>query len=193
MSPSPNLIARPALEPGLLESGAAPDLTIREASELGLAVLQARRGQEASLGRCVREHFGTDLPAGPRRTNCGAPSFAGLAPGRWLAIEEQAGNALAQRLRGAVSSFATVVDQTDACCVLQLSGLAVRSRLASLVPVDIHPGAFPLEGFALTRLGHCAVMLWRLPDATDGASFVIAAPRSYAASLWHSLTGPAHA
>lgn len=185
---TPRLVPRAALSAECLTAADLPGVTVRERTGLGIAVLVARKGRHAALAQRVRERFGIELPRAPCRACAGPLAFAAIGPARWLATLEAAEQVLADSLRSAVGSSASVVDQSDGHCVLRLEGPRARAALARIAPVDVHPRTFRIGDVAATRAGHLAVTLWRVDDLGEGAPvFEIAAQRSYAASLWQAL------
>lgn len=154
---------------------------------LGLAIVLANKGQTGILAQRVREHFGIELPDGPRRVNTGDIGFAGFAPESWLATREDGGNAFSESLRQVIGDCAAIVDHTDGYVVLRLTGAKVREALAKIVPIDLHASAFKPGDVAVTMAAHMDATLWRLEDAGGVAVFEIAVFRSFAGSFWHSL------
>lgn len=171
----------------------APDqgdgVTFNDRHGLAMASVLAKAGQGAALALRVREHFGVDLPQGPRRSVAGVVAFLGTGPGAWLVTSENGCDSFAVQLRDKLGDLASVSDQSDGYAVLRLSGFKVREALAKLVPVDLHPRAFQVGDVAVTVAAHIGVTLWRSENRNDGAPvFEIAAFRSFASSLWHALS-----
>jgi sarcosine oxidase subunit gamma len=170
----------------LTQPGAGVLVTDRDG--LGLATVIARRRQGVALNARVRERYGVDLPSGPSRIEAGSVAFAGTAPGAWLATCKGAPNTFALELREAFGGLASVCDQSDGYAVLRLSGPQVRATLRKMLPIDLHPTAFRPGDVAVTIAAHIGVTVWRLADDDDGVPvFELAAFRSMAASLWHTI------
>lgn len=96
------------------------------------------------------------------------------APGSWLCLHVPGAPppvAAAQR---------TPLDGSRA--VFELSGALAREALATLLPLDLHPRAFPDGAAAATLAAQIPLLLWR-----DGAAFRLACARSYGASLHAAL------
>lgn len=116
-------------------------------------------------------------------------AIAGTGPGAWLVSMERGGNAFSASLRDVLESVASVSDQSDGQAVLRLAGPRVRDTLSKLVPIDVHPRAFPVGNVAVTVAAHIGATLWRLGDRADEEPvFEIAVYRSLAASFWHALS-----
>lgn len=155
---------------------------------LGLATVLVRKGKRAALAERVRQNFGIELPNGALRAVSGDVAWAGTGVGAWLATHDTAGNAFAAQLRHALGDVASVSDQSDGYAVLRLSGPNIRDALCKLVPVDLHPRAFPIGQVAVTMAAHIGTTLWRLEDSPERhAVYELVLFRSLAASLWHAL------
>ncbi len=173
-------------------SAAGRGVLVSDRDGLGLATVLARKAQLGALAARVREHYGMDLPDGPRRAAAGETAFVGTGPGAWLATCERGANAFAASLAQVLGATASVSDQSDGLAILRLTGPNVRDVLAKLVAIDVHPQAFRPGDAAGTTLSHMGVTLWRLEDGGDGAAvFELAIFRSLAGSLWHALDASA--
>ncbi len=149
----------------------------------GMAVIAilVRRGQFAALTEAFRRRWSLDLPPGPHRVEAGAVSVVGFAPGRWLFLQETADpTGLAASLAQDLAGLASVVDLSDARCVLRLWGPRLRAVLAKGLPIDIHPERFGPNDAASSMIALIDVQLWQLDDRP---CFDLAVPRSYAGSL----------
>jgi sarcosine oxidase subunit gamma len=181
------LAARSAFSGLLVAAGNGRGVTVIDRDGLGMATVTARKGALEPLSGRIRQHFGLELPGGPTLVSAGGVSFAGTAPAAWLAMRERGGNEFPAALRQLVGASAAVTDQSDGYGVLRLTGPEVRSALAKLVPIDIHPRAFKPGAVAATLAAHMGLILWRLEDAGVVPVFEIAVFRSLAASFWHAL------
>ena len=149
----------------------------------GVAVIAviARRGQFAALTEKFRSRWGLALPPGPHRVEAGEVSVVSIAPGRWLFLQETADpTALAATLATELAGLASIVDLSDARCILQLWGPRLRAVLAKGLPIDIHPERFGPNDAAASMIALIDVQLWQLDDRP---CFELAVPRSYAGSL----------
>jgi methylglutamate dehydrogenase subunit D len=152
---------------------------------LGIATVLAARAQIPALSRRLHEHFGIELPLGPRRVAAGEIAFAATGPGAWLVTHETDGKALASAIEG----LAAMTDQTGAYGVLRLSGSRVRDLLCKLVPLDLHARAFRIGDVGATICGHAGLTVWRLADTDAGAPvFEVAVYRSFAGYFWRLLS-----
>jgi len=191
-TPHQNLTPRTAFAGLSVKPTEGQGVILCERDTLGLATVLVKKARYETLAQRVREHLHIELPAGPYRAAAGEIALLGTGPGAWLATQEQGGNALATSLREKVGDLASISDQSDGYAVLRLSGPKVLNTLAKLVPLDVHPRAFPVGTVAATVAAHIGATLWRLNDTADGSPvFEIAIFRSLAADFWQVLADSA--
>jgi heterotetrameric sarcosine oxidase gamma subunit len=167
-------------------------LIIAERSGIAIAMMMQRRGAASALADRMHQQLGLQLPQGPFRVEAGDVALSGIGVGKWLATGHQRAGDLASWLRESVGDLASVVDQSDAYGLLQLSGARARDTLCKLVRIDLHPAEFDVGCVAATVAGHVGTILWRLDDQDDGSPvFEVAVARSLAGSFWHALAGSA--
>lgn len=169
---------------GLLPK-AAPDagVLVVEVRNLRLVSLTARKARAADIRHRVKSTLGIDLTDGPCGSSGSEVIFLGTSPGAWLARIEGADAEFEAHLSTVVGTHGSLIDLSAAYGVLQLSGPQVRSALSRLVPLDLHPTAFPVSRCAATLVSHIPVVVWR--PRFDTYEFLV--PRSYAASFFGAL------
>jgi sarcosine oxidase subunit gamma len=160
---------------------------VEDRDGVGLATVIARSGQEAILSKRLQKRFNTELRPGAHRTLLGPIAFLGTAPNGWLAMQNDAANALAPTLEAVVGDAASICDQTDGYALIRVYGMRVRDALAKLMPIDLHPAAFRVDQVAGTISAHMSVTLWRVEDTAAGPTFEIAMFRSLAGSFAAAL------
>ena len=165
---------------------AAQGMVVAERDGVGLATVIARKGRSDALAEGLR-NLGIELADGPRRSAAGDLAFNGTGPGMWLATHELGSDALRAALEP-LAATAAITDQSSAYVVLRLGGPQVRETLAQLIPIDLHPRAFPAGAAGCTVAAHIGVTLWCLEDDGANAVFEIALYRSFAASFSHALS-----
>lgn len=159
-----------------------------ERGGLGIARIEARRGQTAAVVALLREKFGVAPPDAPRCVSRGEVAIGGIRPNTWVAVHESDGNSFAESLQPLLGHCASVSDQSDAYVVLRLAGPKIRETLAKLVPIDVHPRSFEVHDIAQTVCGYMSVTLWRMDDDSQGdPAFEIWVGRSLAASLHQAI------
>ncbi len=163
------------LEPESLALPAAPHVAL--APQCAIVSLAAFSAGAVPL----REALGVDLPGSPRRVTAGGTDYLWSGPDSWLAIAADEG--LAGRLAEALGGRAAVADQSDGRIILRVTGPQARTALSKLVPIDLHPDAFPPDATALTLAGPIGVQLWR----TDDGAYALACFRSFGHALHHAL------
>ena len=83
-------------------------VTITERADLGLATLQARKGQEAALREAIRQYCGVMLPDRPAVASADTIAFAGLGPQHWLGMADGSSHRLATALKAAIGPLASI-------------------------------------------------------------------------------------
>src|SRR5215813_14054722 len=86
----PALSPRPALS-DIGQSHLGGGATICELLGLGIATMQARKGQHVFLRERIKQHFVLELPGRPAIVRAGEITFAGTGPNHWLALSESGG------------------------------------------------------------------------------------------------------
>lgn len=175
---------------GLLKPvGAGNGVTIQDRSNLELATLIVRRGEEGTLAARMEAVYGLRLPLGPKRAVSGAVAALGTGPGAWLvsrdALPDTERGTLARELTQALGSLASVTDQSSGYAVLRIAGSKARDTFAKGLDIDLHPRAFGPGDSAVTACSHIGVTLWQIDEAP---TYEIAMFRSMAGSFWHWLS-----
>ena len=169
---------------------ASPGVTLTEhAPGLVLQVL-ARRGASADVRRMIGSSIGCAVPAEARMTTGASGSVVWSGPGQWLVMADPKSD-ISRTLPDVLAAIAAVIDQSASRLIVRLSGQDVRRCLGKVVGLDLHPAVFAVGHAAMTDLAHVPAHLWRSADADGQAVFYLAAPRSYAGSVWHALVAAA--
>jgi methylglutamate dehydrogenase subunit D len=175
---------------GLLKSiGQGGGVTVEDRSNLELATLIARKGQEGPLAARMEAAFGLRLPSGPRRGVSETMAAVGIGPQAWLMTQDANASAergmLAKDLTQALGSLAAVTDQSSGYAVLRISGPKARETFAKGLDIDLHPRVFSAGMSAATACSHIGVTIWQLDEAP---TYEVALFRSMAGSFWHWLS-----
>ena len=167
-------------------AGGKPGIFLRE--QVAGTVLQiiARRGKADAVRAALHSSTGLEAPAKPRRVAKDNAALVWSGPAQWL-LMTNGGADIAAAAVTALTGLASLSDQSDSRLHLELYGPRTRDAMAKLVGIDVHPATFPEGAAAMTAIADIPVHLWRLPDAAEGAAFVIAGPQSTSASLWHHV------
>ena len=163
----------------------ASGVTIAERTNIGLATVACRKGQDDGLKASVREAYGVDLPLTSKMARGKTVSFIGTGPGQWLAVSKSLENqALADDLIARLKGLASIVDQSDGRAVIRLSGPRARDVLAKGLAIDLDSRVFPEDVAVTSTISHMGVQLWQeAPESYDITLF-----RSVAESFWRWLT-----
>lgn len=165
---------RPDGEPGLIVEP-VEGMTIRHYA--------AARGAGTAAEAWAASALGGPWPAAGRSRRIGQRLILWNGPARWLLLDsgpDDGEDILASTFPG------LVCDQSHALALLRLSGAACRDVLAKGCMLDLHPDAFADGETALTAIAHINLQLWREADR-----WMLAVPRSFAASFWHWLEASA--
>jgi heterotetrameric sarcosine oxidase gamma subunit len=131
--------------------------------------------------------LGLTLPGPGRQAYHNAVLYLWAGPENWLAVADSDDPDFDIKLAQICNGLAAVTDQSDGRVIIRISGPASREALAKLIPIDLHPSAFPPDATALTLAGHISVQIW---NSTDG--FELACFRSYAETLYEALVEASH-
>ncbi|WP_052249168.1 sarcosine oxidase subunit gamma [Leisingera sp. ANG-Vp] len=151
----------------------------------GVALTQIAAWPEAlaDAGTAAAGAAGCGAAPGPGRAEQGtAGTLVRVEPLKWWLLQS------AGHLPAAVQpgNAGTVLDLSSARTLVQVSGPQAETLLNHFLPLDLRPAAFPEGSAASTAFHHTGVTLWR-----TGPAFILALPRSFAASLWELLAGSA--
>lgn len=153
------------------EATALPGVTLREIVPIGAASIAARLGR----GDMVRMTLG--LPPPRRWADAGGMRAVWSGPDRWLVLAD---HDIEAELRGRLGDAASITDQSDARCIVRISGPHARDTLAKGVALDLHARAFRPGNAASTLVAHTTAQLWQLDDTP---SYDLAVARGYAAGF----------
>lgn len=181
-----SLKSRSALASALDETRSSVSLEVFDS--VTAAHVAARKGQDAALAETFSQAYGVALPQKPGAIAASTVTVVWAGPSQWLvyALDEN-GRDLEFELRAKLGATASVADQSDARTFVRVAGPASRATLAKLLPIDVHTSAFPAGSAAITHAAHIGVLVWRSDKPRSPDCFMVACPRSYAGSFWHTL------
>lgn len=160
-------------------------LAIDVRETLTLASFAAFKDKKDQVKAAIRERYDVDLPDTPQRVEGKDIAFIWAGPDQWIAIAEREQNRdIEVELKPLLDGLSSVVDQSDARAVVQISGPRARNVLAKGVPIDLHPRAFKANNVAITHASHIGIIFWQIDDAP---TYQIAMFRSFADSFAHWL------
>lgn len=158
-------------------------LTCTEVTDVALASVAARLGQEATCGKKLKALLGAAAP-GPGKAVLSAPfSAVWMGPDQWMiGASTTTDEDVAVKVKAALGSTASVTEQTDGWCCFDLAGEGVGAVMELLCPVNLR--AMQSGDAQRTSIHHlgCFVV------CGDPTAFVrILGPRASAGSLHHAL------
>jgi len=191
--PRPSLEIRSALAgialPGHHGKGGSAGATLSELTDLAMVSIAARGTHASALSAAIEREFGTALPMLPARH--ARDRFAVIWSGcdHWLAIGPMA-DGIAARLASCAGELGSVTDLTGAYTIVRIAGPRARDGMMKLVPTDLDASVFTAGSAAATVAAHIPVQLWpvQLWQTDQSPTYEISCPRSYAASLWRTLS-----
>ena len=134
------------------------DLTLSEAPSEPMTLLAPQRGKD--LAAALKAAHGLSWP------KPGRSSAKGGARALWFGLDQVLLTGV--EADQALYAEGAVVDQSDAWCVLHLTGTGATETLARLVPVDLASPGFKRGHVIRTQINHMSGALTRLgPDAFE--------------------------
>ncbi|MBI1200646.1 MAG: sarcosine oxidase subunit gamma [Phenylobacterium sp.] len=173
---------------GLLPlAGPHDGLEVIDRDGCGLATLVVRRDARKALRAALISQYGVELRDGPVVSRGARISLIGTGADSWLAVSAGPNAGLYADLAARLAGCASLSDQSDGYGLLGVRGANAATVLQRLLPIDLHPDAFPVGAAAATLAAHIPLLLWRSGEA----EFEVAVFRSYAGSFIHALDGAA--
>lgn len=157
----------------------ADQIRVNQRENLGLAIIQARKGVDAAA---IGAALGVKMPKCPGRSGDARLSIIGTGPGAWFLVADDSSDDWAELLEKQLAGLASVFDQSSGYKVLRVSGSSARRLLQAGASLDLAPVRFGAGDAASTMIGHINVLFWQ---SENEQCFDIAFYRSYAASLHH--------
>lgn len=181
--PEFDLAPRTAFDGLLPLAGPHDGLEVIDRDGCGLATLVVRRGARKALRAALMSQYGVELRDGAVVSRGDRISLIGTGADSWLAVSAGPHPGLHADLAARLTGCVSLSDQSDGYGLLSLRGANVALVLQNLLPIDLHPGAFPAGAAAATLAAHIPLLLWRSGEA----AFEVAVFRSYAGSFIHAL------
>lgn len=159
-------------------------------AELRLWALSILRGDADALGGAIREGLNVDLPREACRAGEADEAAAlWLGPDEWMLVSPKGLDARHAALDDALAGrHHQRVDVSDHYTLIELRGTRVRSLLAKLVTLDLHPSAFRPGDVKGTALAAAQTYLWCVEDDR----FRLTARRSFADYVWCLIAHAGH-
>ncbi|SDA60419.1 sarcosine oxidase subunit gamma [Mesorhizobium qingshengii] len=167
--------------------GVEAGVSLTEIRNFDLIQVMARRGQAAELAKAAMARFGVAAPDAPKAVQTSDATLIWSGPDQFFVLSKGSKHTM-QTLAPALSSPASLSDQSHARALIGISGSKARIMLAKLSSIDLHPEVFPIGSAAATSMDHTSVTLWRGGNRPDGqALFNLLVFATFAESLWHTM------
>src|SRR5690606_29809921 len=109
--------------------------------------------------------FGIEPPAALKVANGKSATLIWSGPDQFLAFSQLPQTAPSiDAMEQAFSGSASLSNQSDGRCQIQISGPNARDALAKMTSLDLHDTVFPVGAAAATSIDHTAVNFWREAD-----------------------------
>ena len=156
---------------------------IEERSDHSIYSLSEPVGGARTLAEVIREEFALDPPSPTISTVSDDFRAVKVSPDKTLIIYSGQPSEWDGRLVASSPEMAYVVDQTDAWCVLEMSGPDARAASCRWCSFDLSTDVFQINAAACTAIDHLPAVLIR----TGGDRFLLLTPRSSAKSVLATL------
>lgn len=166
----------------------AGQVTCTEVTDLALASVAARQGQEKAAAKALKKLLKGDAPDVGKALLSEPYSAVWVGPDQWMIGAGFADHeTLADEVSTAVASSASVTEQTDAWCCFDLTGTGLQAVLELLCNVNAR--GLQSGDAVRTSIHHLACFL----VCGDPDGFVrILGPRASAGSLHHAIVAAMH-
>lgn len=169
-------------------TGGPAGVTLTELRDIVLVQVIARRGKTIETVKAAKKLFGVEPPSTPRVVTGKIATLIWSGPDQFLAFAARSADDQFGKFAQAFAGIASLSDQSDGRCLIQVSGPCARAALAKFSSLDLHDTAFPIGTAATSSVHHTAVNIWREADRADGhAVFNLLVFTSFADSLWHTI------
>jgi sarcosine oxidase subunit gamma len=139
------------------------------------------RGREQAVSEALQSAHAVTLP-GPNTVETGGEGVRAIWFGRGMGL------LMGPAPDASLSEHAAVTDQSDAWCVVELTGAGAVDVLARLVPLDTDLQSFGVGTTARSLIGHMHGSVTRL----EAERFVLMVFRSMAVTFQHDLERAVH-
>ena len=170
-------------------AGTHAGVTLKEARDIVLVQVMARRGKAAETAKAAKKLFGVDAPGTPKAVVGKTATLIWSGPDQFTVIAPRTDEASQlATMTQAFAGSASLSDQSDGRCLIRVSGPRGRDAIAKFSSLDLHDPAFPVGTAANTSVDHTAVNFWREPNGADGHPvYNMLVFTSFSDSLWHTI------
>lgn len=144
-------------------------------------------GTAAGFAAAARVALGQELPVSATEAAQAGPDVVlRISPDQYWILAEDAKRPGALALAISIE-VGTVLDLSASRTRIVVEGADARALLMKLVPLDLHPSAFPVGRFAQVGIHHVGGLLYR----TAANRYEFFALRTYGATIWESIADAA--
>ena len=158
---------------------------LRELPSMAIVSMAVPQGDEAKCEAAITKVWECDAPDNGRYSNSsdGKSRIMRTQPDQYFALFDHDGDDARNTVHGATGGSFWTTEQTDAWCVLEISGPQSREALARICPLDLHKDVFGADHFGRTSMEHLGAFVLR----TGEDEFILMSARSSAKSFLHAV------
>ncbi|KAG1700414.1 Sarcosine oxidase subunit alpha [Nymphon striatum] len=161
------------------------NVLVEELGDKALVSIAEPLGSKTKLRTAIKKSLGAAWPEIGKSTNSKKGyRLMGIQSDMAFAMFDHPGGLADTALKAALKDNAYCTDQSDAWCMIKVSGEGLYAALERICPLDLSKQAFEVGSVARTSMEHLGVVI--LKDDED--SFVLMGATSSAADLLHAVT-----
>jgi sarcosine oxidase subunit gamma len=163
-------------------------VTLTEIRGIMLVQVMARRGKAVETAKAAKKLFGVEPPSTPKAVIGKIATLVWSGPDQFLAFAARSADSQFGKLAEVFAGIASLSEQSDGRCLIQISGPRAREALAKFSSLDLDDTMFPPGAAATSSVDHTPVNIWRDANGADGeAVFNLLVFTSFADSLWKTI------
>lgn len=159
------------------------DIRLRAPEGGAIVSIALPLGGEAAAEKAVKAAYGVALPDVGQSVVAKGARVVRLGVDQAFVIFDHTDPNAEAVVAGKLNGAAYTTDQTDVWVALEISGARCRDALERICPLDLHPGAFPVDRAARTVMEHLGVLIIR----TGEDAYLLFSASSSAGSFQHAL------
>ena len=161
------------------------NVIVEELGNKALVSIAEPLGSKTKLRTAIKKSLGAAWPEiGKSTSSKKGYRLLGVQSDMAFAMFDHPGGLADSAIKTALKDNAYCTDQSDAWCMIKVSGEGLYAALERICPLDLSSEAFEVGSVARTSMEHLGVVI--LKDDKD--SFVLMGATSSAADLLHAVT-----
>lgn len=141
-------------------------------------------GIKTKLKTALKKNLGAEWPTiGSSTSSAKGYQLLGVQTDMVFALFDHQGGLADKPIKSLLKDNAYCTDQSDAWCMIKVSGEGVYAALERICPLNLAPEAFEVGAVARTFMEHLGVVIYK----TDENSFILMSATSSADDLLHAV------